>query len=625
MRLGRHLAGCFAVLWLLAMAAGLAGPAAAAADTTVDGVSLWKQDAEPVAWTASPDLVYYNALGPDGMYEGYSAAPDGSGVTCLTCSAPSFQSAGPATQRGVSDVTSDGRYMLLEVENPHHLGAVGASGSEPGRGAWNDLWLASTDGSHMWQLTNVTAPGSGAIGTMWARFDPAGNKVVFAEMYAPAIGNLGSWRLVVADIVWNAGVPSLANQTVVEPATGLFMEPYGFSPDGSRVLFASNYEQPNWTDSQIWESNPDGTGLVRLSPADGPTGAFDAYNEFAFYAPSGNQIVYGRTVGSAASGLDYWLMNADGSGSQRLTYFNEPWSTESRGYATVGSLAFNPSDPNQFIAAVQRSLNNDTEEAVVVTLGGGAGDGLTAQFFSGAAALASASSGPGGFVPAPLATVVDDPSSGLEWTDAPAPGMSSTDFSVRWTGSIVPPATGSYTLCLTADDGARLYAGGALVIDGQGLLGQRSCGSVNAVAGAPLPVEVDYWHGQGAADIQLTWVPPGSGSELSATLAGEPVNWAGSPSAGEIIPAADLQPGTPPASNVSAGPAGTGTGSVPAVKPAVTPAKAPATATGQNGKHGGAVARVARAHKRKRRRHHRHASRHAAKSAPRGRAGGRNG
>src|SRR5579871_3401288 len=99
-------------------------PTAATAAVAVQSVSLWKQNATPVAWTANPNLVYYNAVGPDGMYEGYSANPDGSSATCLTCDAPAFAGVGAATQRGVSDVSTDGRYMLLEVESPHHLGQI---------------------------------------------------------------------------------------------------------------------------------------------------------------------------------------------------------------------------------------------------------------------------------------------------------------------------------------------------------------------------------------------------------------------------------------------------------------------------------------------------------------------
>ena len=75
-----------------------------------------------------------------------------------------------------------------------------------------------------------------------------------------------------ADIVWTNGVPSLANVTTIEPQTNHFYEPYGFSPDGSHIIFASDLGMSFWWDSQIYSVATDGTGLTRLSPADAPEG-----------------------------------------------------------------------------------------------------------------------------------------------------------------------------------------------------------------------------------------------------------------------------------------------------------------------------------------------------------------
>ena len=47
----------------------------------------------------------------------------------------------------------------------------------------------------------------------------------------------------------------------------------------------------------------------------------------------------------------------------------------------------------------------------------------------------------------------------------PTPELNETNFSVRWTGKLTPPESGNYTLGFTADDGARLYLDGQLLVE----------------------------------------------------------------------------------------------------------------------------------------------------------------
>ena len=130
----------------VAFATALLASTAAAAGYEVQSVTSWKQNAAPMGWSASLNRVMYNSRGADGMFDAYSANPDASAAQCVTCALPSFPEVGAATQRGVSDVSPDGNYMLLEVERADHVGQVGDTIAEPGKGAYNDVWLATTDG-----------------------------------------------------------------------------------------------------------------------------------------------------------------------------------------------------------------------------------------------------------------------------------------------------------------------------------------------------------------------------------------------------------------------------------------------------------------------------------------------
>lgn len=496
--------GSLAAALAVFMAIGaVAASHADAAGFVVAGVTPWKQNAAPMGWSASLDRIIYNQRGADGMFDAYSADPDGSDPQCLTCTLPSFPLVGTGTNRGASDVSPDGRYMLVEVENGTHGGQMGQAISEPGKGAYNDVWLETTDGTQAWPLTNLA--GTSSLGTIWARFDRTGQKIVWSDMYAPAVLNLGYWKLKVADIAWSNGVPSLANVQTIEPQAGHFYEPYGFSPDGSKIIFASDLGMPSPWDSQIYMIGADGAGLTRLSPADEPTGFFTNYNEFAFFTPDGSHIIYGRTADAQGGGMDYWVMNPDGTGSQRLTYFNESWSTQAAGYTVVGGLAFDPNDPHRFVADEATDMNAENNDAVMVTLDSPlSSTGLTGQYFQN-----------GNFTGSPVATRVENPSNGFKWDAPPAPGMQNNSYTIRWTGNLTAPASGAYALCGIADSGFKLWLNNQQVIDGWWSFGARQCATVTLQARASVPVRMDYWHGWGTAYVQLSWAPSGSGAGAS--------------------------------------------------------------------------------------------------------------
>ncbi len=568
---------------------------ARAAQYQTDAVTPWKTNAAPMGWSASENRIFYNSLGADGLWDAYSAAPDGGDVRCLTCTAPVLPGAGANTDRGVSGVDPQGDLMLLEVERGSHFGSIGAPQAAPGRGAYNDVWLARADASQAWPLTDIYAPGSNAIGTMWARFDHTGTRIVWAEMYEPAILNLGAWRLKTADIVWDAGVPHLANIETFEPEPGLFIEPYGFSPDDQSIIFASDLGMPSWMDSQIWTVKADFSGAPqRLSPPDAPTGFFSDYNEFAFYVPQDDDIVYGRTVGSSTGGLDYWVMSPDGSEQQRLTYFNERWNVQGLGgYSAVGGLAFDPNDPNRFVAGVATNMTGSAQNAYMVDIGRyDSPQGLQAQYFAGSS------------VSAPVLSRIENPSVGFRWLGAPAPGLS-TDFSARWTGSIRTDVTGTYQFCVRASEGARLWLDGQEVIDAPYAMGAASCAAVARSAGEETSVRLDYSNLWGPGLLQLYWVPPGTAASAAIP-------------AGQMSPVGDGMVGPPAAagSQTAAAPAtGTvmapGAGSPPAPASTAGPVEAmaspvrsgsptPAVAHGGAGRHTRGAPRGRRRHTRAR-------------------------
>lgn len=94
--------------------------------------------------------------------------------------------------------------------------------------------------------------------------------------------------------------------------------------------------------------------------------------------------------------------------------------------------------------------------------------------------------------------------------------VGNNDFSVRWTGYLYAPASGTYTLGTNSDDGARLYVDGNLIINDWSDHAPRiRTGSVTLQAGELVPVTLEYYENGGGATIQLLWEQPGeTGQEV---------------------------------------------------------------------------------------------------------------
>jgi len=106
----------------------------------------------------------------------------------------------------------------------------------------------------------------------------------------------------------------------------------------------------------------------------------------------------------------------------------------------------------------------------------------------------------------------------------PAPELPAENYSARWTGAIeVPAATGDVVLASLADDGARVWVDGKLVIDAWGPHDSTTTeASAVLTAGQPHQLRIEYlqlgynavmklqWRSAGADTAKrVTWLPPG--------------------------------------------------------------------------------------------------------------------
>ena len=103
----------------------------------------------------------------------------------------------------------------------------------------------------------------------------------------------------------------------------------------------------------------------------------------------------------------------------------------------------------------------------------------------------------------------------------PTPQLNENAFSVRWTGQLTPVESGTYTLGFTADDGARLYLDGKLLVDAwAGNPTKTVTKEVTLEAGRNYDLRMEYFQTNREAVAKLVWSYP----RLEERLINEAVN-----------------------------------------------------------------------------------------------------
>lgn len=95
---------------------------------------------------------------------------------------------------------------------------------------------------------------------------------------------------------------------------------------------------------------------------------------------------------------------------------------------------------------------------------------------------------------------------------SPGTGVNANAFSVRWSGFVEAPATGTYQFQTVSDDGIRVWINGVLVISNWTVHGSTTDTSagVNLVAGQRAQIVVEYFDNTGGAVARLRWRTPGT-------------------------------------------------------------------------------------------------------------------
>src|SRR5437016_4061193 len=148
-----------------------------------------------------------------------------------------------------------------------------------------DLWTMRTDGSHKKRLTTTTGYDGGAA------FSRDGKKLVWRSNYPKNAEEMTRYKALLAENLTApmkmeimAGDANGANAHAITNFGCASFAPT-FTPDGKKILFASNKQECDSRKFELYLVNLDGTGLEQVT-------SFGGFTSFAEFSPDGKTLVF---------------------------------------------------------------------------------------------------------------------------------------------------------------------------------------------------------------------------------------------------------------------------------------------------------------------------------------------
>ena len=148
-----------------------------------------------------------------------------------------------------------------------------------------EIYSMNGDGSDVKRLTHRPGPDGGPF------FSPDGSLIVFRGHPLEPGPELDDYRALLKEGLWR---PASLEIFVMDRDGGNLRQvtsngranfaPY-FHPDGTRILFASNMDDPQKRDFEIYMINIDGTGLERITHS-------EDFDGFPMFSPDGTKLVF---------------------------------------------------------------------------------------------------------------------------------------------------------------------------------------------------------------------------------------------------------------------------------------------------------------------------------------------
>ncbi len=155
-----------------------------------------------------------------------------------------------------------------------------------------ELYSMAPDGSDVQRLTNRIGYDGGAF------YSPDGSQIVWRAHYPEPGPEQDDYLRLLEQGLLRPGELEIyvmdadgSNMRQVTHLGGANFAPY-WRPDGKRILFSSNHEDPNGREFEIYMIGVDGTGLTRITHS-------EAFDGFPVFSPDGRYLAFGSNRNNA--------------------------------------------------------------------------------------------------------------------------------------------------------------------------------------------------------------------------------------------------------------------------------------------------------------------------------------
>ena len=158
-----------------------------------------------------------------------------------------------------------------------------------------ELYTMNPDGSDVRRVTNRVGYDGGAF------FSPDGRRIVWRAQYPETAADSADYRRLLGQRLvrpsrlelWVADADG-SNARQVTRLGGANFAPF-FHPDGERIIFASNHENPRGRNFDLYIVGVDGSGLARVT-------ASPDFDGFPMFSPDGRQLVFASNRNARVEG-----------------------------------------------------------------------------------------------------------------------------------------------------------------------------------------------------------------------------------------------------------------------------------------------------------------------------------
>lgn len=158
-----------------------------------------------------------------------------------------------------------------------------------------DIWSMNVDGSNKIQLTNRLGYDGGAF------FNSTATKIVWRAYHPRSEKEIKDYKALLSDNsirpmalqLWTMNADG-SNKKQVTNNNAANFGPY-FFPDGNRIIFSSNLNDPKGRDFDLYSVGVDGKNLERIT-------FFNGFDGFPMFSPDGKYLVFSSNRSQAKKG-----------------------------------------------------------------------------------------------------------------------------------------------------------------------------------------------------------------------------------------------------------------------------------------------------------------------------------